>query len=42
MLNESKEERAARKAKWIARATAHLDTPRIRKEASDMFEERNK
>ena len=40
MTNE--EEKAFRKAIWIAKATAHFDTPQIRKEASDMFDERNK
>lgn len=39
---ETKQEREQRKQIWIARATAHFDTPAIRKEASDMFEKANK
>ena len=42
MDKETKKERLERKAIWIARATAHYDTPEIRKEASDMFDEANK
>lgn len=38
---ETKEDRAQRKAIWIARATSHFDTDEIRKEASDIFEEKN-
>lgn len=39
---ETKEERAERKAIWMEKATAHFDTPEIRQEASDKFEEANK
>lgn len=30
-----------RKAIWMAKATAHMDTPEIRKEASDTFDKEN-
>ncbi len=39
---ETKQERAQRKAIYIGRATAHYDTPQIRKEASEKWEEANK
>jgi hypothetical protein len=39
---ETDEEREERKAQFIARATAHFDSPQIRKEASDKWEESNK
>ncbi len=39
---ETAEERQMRKATWMARATAHFDTPEIRKEAEDRWEEANK
>lgn len=42
MRKETKEERAERKAIWMGRATAHFDTPKIRKEASEKWEEANK
>lgn len=35
------DDRAQRKATWMGRATSHMDTPRIRKEASDKFEKAN-
>lgn len=41
MIGETKEERAKRKAIWMAKATAHIDNPKIRQEASAMFEENN-
>lgn len=34
--------RAERKALFIARATKRFDTPRIRKEAAELFEAKNK
>lgn len=40
-MKETPQQRAERKATWIARCTAHIDNKRIRKEASDMFEESN-
>lgn len=33
--------RKERKSQWIARTTAHFDTPEIRKEAEEMFEKAN-
>ena len=39
---ESKKQRAERKAFFIAYATRHFDTPRIRKEASEKFDKANK
>lgn len=41
MKLETQEQRAARKALWIARCTAHFDNPKIRNEASDKFEAEN-
>lgn len=41
MKNETQKERELRKSTFIARATSHFDTPEIRKEASDMFEDAN-
>ena len=35
------DERARRKAVWIGRATAHMDSPKTRKQASVMFEKAN-
>lgn len=40
-MNETKEQREERKAIYLARATAHFDTPEIRKEASNKWEEAN-
>lgn len=42
MENETTEQRAQRKAAWIARATSHFDTPEIRKEAAEQWEAANK
>jgi hypothetical protein len=33
--------RAERKAIWLQKATAHFDSPKIRKEAEKMFEDAN-
>lgn len=41
MKVETKEERAERKAIYIAKATSHFDSPEIRKEASDKWEKAN-
>lgn len=41
MKNETPEQRTQRKAYWIAKATSHMDTPKIRKQASDQFEAAN-
>lgn len=41
MKKETQQERAQRKAIFIARATKHFDTPKIRKEASEMFDKAN-
>lgn len=41
MKNETPEQRAERKAQFIARATSHMDTPKIRKQASDKWEAAN-
>ena len=41
-MNETNEQRNKRKSIWIAKATAHFDTPKIRKEADKMFEKKNK
>lgn len=43
IMNEiiEKKERAERKALWIARATAHFDSPQIRRQAAAMFEKKN-
>ena len=41
MKNETPEEREQRKAIYIARATSHFDTPEIRKEAEDKWNEAN-
>ena len=38
---ETTKERRERKAQWLARATAHFDTPEIRKDAGEMFEKAN-
>ena len=38
---ETLEERADRKAIWIARVTKHFDSPELRKEANDIFEKQN-
>ena len=40
-MNESLKDREQRKANWIARATAHMDSPRIRREAEEIFNKRN-
>lgn len=40
-MEETTEERAQRKANWMARATSHFDTPEIREEADQLFEENN-
>ncbi len=34
-------DREERKAKWISKATAHFDTPEIRREALEMFDKAN-
>lgn len=39
--HETTEERAERKAIWMARATAHIDTPRIRREAEAKWAKAN-
>lgn len=38
---ETQEERELRKSTYIAKATAHFDSPQIRKEASDKWEKSN-
>ena len=40
-FNSKENERQERKAFFIARATAQIDTPEIREEASDKFDEVN-
>lgn len=34
-------DKAERKAIWMAKTTAHFDSKKIRKEASDMFDKAN-
>ena len=41
-IQDKIKKRAERKALWMAKATAHFDSPEIRKEAEEMFETRNK
>jgi hypothetical protein len=41
-LPETLEERKQRKSLFISKATAHFDTPAIRKEAEEMWEKANK
>jgi hypothetical protein len=41
MKKETKKQRAERKAMFMAKATAHGDSKKIRKEASDLFEKKN-
>jgi hypothetical protein len=41
MKNETPEQRAQNKANYIARATSHFDSPKIRKEAAEQWEAAN-
>lgn len=38
---ETKEEREQRKQIFIQKATSHLDSPELRKEAEELFEKQN-
>lgn len=40
-MKETKEQREARKRRWIEKATSHYDSPELRKEAEEMFEKAN-
>mgnify|MGYP007044012481 CR=1 FL=1 len=40
-MKENKQQQKNHKAIFIARATRHFDTPEIRKEASEMWDDKN-